>query len=300
VATKTNMNKARRSVLQDWVHDLTFMQQSVLICAVRGPDGIRKDHPVKVLCRYLRRSILICAFDGRVRWSPYEPGGGSFTGPLKLDGNGETEGHLDKFIEVYLRHVDELPHHFQLHFMHAAEILGYKHPDSDVRGFWSGCYAAIVNDAHLRPETEEVMDHRLGDVEEQWRAAEQIIAEGSGTAVFPADAPKRGVTAIRSQLDELLAKGTPCRFNDQNGSWGIAERITASWGEGWRVTWVYGVTSDEKELITQRGDVYTLGCRKLIKVSEEAFAEHSLSRAWSEAQKAVKATVAKSRYEYLE
>jgi len=33
-----------RSVLQDWVHELTFMQQSVLIAAVRGPDGIRKDH----------------------------------------------------------------------------------------------------------------------------------------------------------------------------------------------------------------------------------------------------------------
>lgn len=305
---KLNMNKARRSVLQDWVHGLSFMQQSVLICSVRGPDGIRKDHPVKVLCRYLRRSILICAFDGRIRWSPYEPGGGSFTGPLKLDGNGETEGHIDKFIETYLRHVDELPHHFQLHFMHAAEILGYKHPDGDVRGFWYGVYAAIVNDAHLRPEPEEVMDQRLGDVEAQWRAAEEIIAEGSGTAVFKADAPLMvapkepaiAQSAICSQLEALLEKGVPCRFNDGNGSWGVAERVTASWGEGWRVVWIYGVTSDEQELLTQRGDVYALGCRKLIKVSEEAFVEHSLARAWSEAQKAVKAVVTATPPEFLE
>lgn len=164
-------------MLQDWVHGLTFMQQSVLIASVRGPDGIRKDHPVKVLCRYLRRSMLICAFDGKVRWSPYEPGGGSFTGPLNLKGTGEDEGHLDKFVEIYLRHVDELPHHFQLHFMHAAEILGYKHPDSDVRGFWRACYLAIVNDAHLRPEDEATMDRRLGDVEQQWRDAEVVTAK---------------------------------------------------------------------------------------------------------------------------
>jgi hypothetical protein len=163
---------AHRSVLQDWTNTLSFMMQSVLICATRGPDGIRKDHPVKVLIRFLRRSFLICAFDGKVRWSPYEEGGGSFTGPLNLQGLGPSEGHIDKFPEIYLRHVDELPHHFQLHLMHAAEILGYKHPDDDVRRFWLGFYRAIVNDAHLNPETEEQMDRRLGDNEANWRAAE--------------------------------------------------------------------------------------------------------------------------------
>lgn len=169
-------NTEGRSVMQDWVHKLTFMQQSVLIASVRGPDGIRKDHPVKVLYRYLRRSFMICAFDGKIRLSPYEPGGGSFTGPLNLHGTGEGEGHLDKYVEIYLRHVDEIPHHAQLHFMHAAEILGYKHPDGDVRGFWRAMYLAIVNDAHLRPEPEEVMDKRLGDVEKQWRDAEVVTA----------------------------------------------------------------------------------------------------------------------------
>lgn len=179
----TKPYSAKRSVLQDWTNDLSFMMQSVLICAVRGPDGVRKDHPVKVLIRYLRRSFLICAFDGKVRWSPYELGGGSFTGPLHLnhatepDANAPT-GHLDKFVGVYLRHVDELPHHFQLHLMHAAEILGYMHPDGDVRGFWRALYQAIVNDAHLQPETKEQMEKRLGDNETNWRAAE--LGDGHG------------------------------------------------------------------------------------------------------------------------
>jgi hypothetical protein len=162
----------RRSVLQDWVHELTFMQQSVLIAAVRGPDGIRKDHPVKVLCRWLRRSFLISAFNRCALLDPYEQGGGSFTGPCRND---EVEG-LAHALELYLRSVDEIPHHFHLHFMHAAEILGYKHPVIGIKHWWHTCYLKLVNDAHLYPETEEEMDKRLGDYEEHWRAREEVTA----------------------------------------------------------------------------------------------------------------------------
>lgn len=162
-----------RSVLQDWVHQLTFMQQSVLIAAVRGPDGIRKDHSVKVLCRWLRRSFLLSAFEGVAILDPYASGGGSFTGPCMTD----TVRDLDHALELYLRSMDELPHHFQLHFMHAAEILGYKHPDDSVRGWWNGCYKEIVNDAHLFPESEEDMDKRLGDNETDWRSRQTVLAK---------------------------------------------------------------------------------------------------------------------------
>lgn len=67
--------------LQDWVMNLTIMQQSVLIAAVRGPDTIRKDHVAKLLLRWYRRCILLSAFDKRVITDPYEKVGGSFTGP---------------------------------------------------------------------------------------------------------------------------------------------------------------------------------------------------------------------------
>lgn len=148
------------------------MQQSVLIAAVRGPDGIRKDHPVKVLCRWLRRSILKSAFDGAELSNPYQLGGGSFTGPCFT---GEVKD-LDHAAQLYLRSVDELPHHFQLHLMHAAEILGYKHPTEFTRKWWNKFYLMVVNDGHLFPESENLMDLRLGDSEAGWRAREEVIA----------------------------------------------------------------------------------------------------------------------------
>ncbi len=84
---------------------------------------------------------------------------------------------MDEKVSEYLRYVDELPHHFQLHFMHAAEILGYKHSDFMIRKWWNKTYNRIVNDAHLQPETCARMDWRLGDIESQWRAAEEVTAK---------------------------------------------------------------------------------------------------------------------------
>ncbi len=127
------------TVLQPWVCDLSFMQQSVLIASIRGPDGIRKDHPVKVLMRWYRRCVLYSAFEKVIFTSPFTTGGGSFTGPACLPVTedesfkkyGKHSSHvswedvMNDSVDLYLRSVDELPHHFQLHLMHAAEIIGY-------------------------------------------------------------------------------------------------------------------------------------------------------------------------------
>jgi hypothetical protein len=180
-----------KCVLQDWVLELTFMQQSVLIASVRGPDGLRKDHPSKLLCRWLRRCFLISAFDKGALTNPESPGGGSFTGPsvseedyFRFSWQAWANAGLPKWYGImiikardYLRYVDEMPHHFQLHLMHAAEIMGYKHPEPFVREFWNEFYLMIVNDAHLRPEPEVDMDKRLGDSERNWRAAEVVTAK---------------------------------------------------------------------------------------------------------------------------
>lgn len=160
------------SVMQKWTEELTMMQQSVLIASVRGPDGIRKDHPVKVLCRWLRRSFMLCAFEKIAHNGPLDPCGGSFTGKCQTD----TVKGIDHALDLYMRSVDELPHHFQLHFLHAAEILGYKHPINYIREWWHTTYLRLVNDAHLYPETEEQMDTRLGDSEIEWRAREEVTA----------------------------------------------------------------------------------------------------------------------------
>ena len=45
------------TVLQPWVSGLTFMQQTVLLTAIRGPDGVPKYGPTKMLLRWFRRCI---------------------------------------------------------------------------------------------------------------------------------------------------------------------------------------------------------------------------------------------------
>ena len=168
-----------RPVLQDWVMRLSFMQQSVLIAAVRGPDGIHKEHISKLLCRWLRRCVLISAFDATVLTRPYDvgkPQGGSFTGPSCSATEATWQLAMTTVVAKYLRSVDELPHHFQLHFMHASEIIGYKHPDDIIASWWLSTYIALANDMHLNIETEAEMSRRLGDNEADWRAAEHTPA----------------------------------------------------------------------------------------------------------------------------
>lgn len=168
-----------RSCVQDWVAELPMMQQTVLLTAVRGPDGLPKYHPTKYVLRWYRRCILLSALDGVILTDPYSPNGGSFTGPSldgwRLDNRGRPidehwERGMKDRVTVYLRSLDEVPHHFQLHLLHAVEILGYKHPDERIRAWWHGVYERLVHDMHLWPETEDQLDARLGDSREGWLA----------------------------------------------------------------------------------------------------------------------------------
>lgn len=77
---------------------------------------------------------------------------------------------MDEHVSQYLREADAIPHHFQLHLMHAIEILGYKHPTIRTRLWWFGVYERLVNDLHLHPESEAEMDLRLGDNRSGWLA----------------------------------------------------------------------------------------------------------------------------------
>lgn len=211
------------SVLQHWVGDLKLMQQTVLLTAIRGPDGVPKYGPTKMLLRWYRRCVVFSAMDRRVLADPLDPSGGSFTGPSVtrvrlasefrdrknreaaefnedvVEGGGEpmvisveddrdpwsmphqeliddqlrTEGWeelMHQLVDQYLRELDAIPHHFQLHFLHAAEIVGYKHPVDRVRAWWFQAYTRLVHDMHLWPETEEQLDRRLGDDRSQWLA----------------------------------------------------------------------------------------------------------------------------------
>lgn len=162
----------RRSVLQDWVMALPLMQQSVLLTAVRGPDGVGKYHASKYIVRWFRRAVLLSSFAKRPILNPYEKDGGSFYGPsCEYPGSGKDWAPLmDECAADYVKSLDELPHHFQLHLMHAAEIVGYKHPDQNIRKWWASFYVRLAHDMHLWPETLEQLDRRLGDDRDGWLA----------------------------------------------------------------------------------------------------------------------------------
>lgn len=185
---------------QDWVCQLSIMMQSVLFAAVRAPDGLRKDHPIKVIMRWYRRSVLVSAFDGAALNDPFHKGGGSFTGPFTAEHVSEycitndvpygdvvrywnevweveeKQLYFNKMRHVYLRHVDEMPHHFQLHLMHAAQIVGEFHPIPEIRRWWYEFYLMIVEDAHLLPEPSNLLKLRLSDNEGEWRKREVVTA----------------------------------------------------------------------------------------------------------------------------
>ncbi len=75
---------------------------------------------------------------------------------------------MDGVVAGYLQELDAIPHHFQLHLLHAIQIMGYKHSDPRIRAWWGRVYVRLVEDLHLHPESEKEMDRRLGDSFEGW------------------------------------------------------------------------------------------------------------------------------------
>lgn len=159
-------------VMQPWTESIPFMQQTVLLGAIRAPDNSPKYSPTKMLLRWYRRCILLSAMDGEIITNPHDSRGGSFTGPtfsyVSNARNPDWERALDSFLDDFFATTDSIPIHFFTHFMHAVEIIGYKHPDKRIRNWWHDFYIRMVHMLHLFPETEEQLDRRLGDNRETW------------------------------------------------------------------------------------------------------------------------------------
>lgn len=148
------------SVLPEWMSSLKLQQQSVLILALRGPDGQPKHTPFKHLLRAYRGTILRAARYGRMLH--FGEKADSF---MSLDEFADFDiwsGRVMTFLEDA---ADGSVLHHYTHFMHGAQILGYKHPEEDFRTRWLPTYRAMVDRLHLKPESEEDMDLRLSDWE---------------------------------------------------------------------------------------------------------------------------------------
>lgn len=182
-----------KSVVQEWVGELTMMQQTVLLTCIRGPDGMAKYSSPKYVARWFRRCVVLSAIDGKVLDSPILLGGGSFTGPsIPIDETSFTmeameelfaasmfpwEDSMVKVVDNFVRDEDCIPAHYMAHIRHGAEILGYKHPDERIRKWWNQFYLRLVNLLHLHPESEAELDLRLGDTLEGWQARGDAATE---------------------------------------------------------------------------------------------------------------------------
>lgn len=149
------------TVIRPWVSELPWKQQGVLLCACRGVDGFPKEHVSKPLTRAYRQTLMLCAD------MDLAATGSAFMSTQPLD-----RELADNFMNFQL---DSYPMHWLLHFIHAIEIVGYKHPIPSTRKFWFDLYIRIVKSLHLHPEAEWEMDNRLKD--ERREEEEQLLSK---------------------------------------------------------------------------------------------------------------------------
>jgi hypothetical protein len=148
-----------QSVIQNWLILLPMMQQTVLLSALRGPDGMAKVNIGKNICRHIRRVVLVDASQVQVDrcGTSMVLKQTSFMGPEDDPGN-EIFAYD---VACFIRDWDCLPFHFVMHILHAVEIIGYHHPDEAERDKWGMFYAEMCDALHLGAESVERLDFRL-------------------------------------------------------------------------------------------------------------------------------------------
>lgn len=148
------------SSLKKWVTEVPWMQQGVLVAGIRGCDGLPKEDVSKIIVRGYRALILKSA-----------KGEGSFL--ARTPSNTE----LILAMKQFCQDIDHYSLHFMLHVMHAAEIVGYKHPDRTPRIIWNEFYLELCKTLHVFPESELTMDNRLKDDPEMVKKSEESDSE---------------------------------------------------------------------------------------------------------------------------
>lgn len=145
------------SVLQEWVNEIPLKEAGVVVMALRGPDGVRKEHPSKNVVRAFRAVTMVSGVTGR---------------PLTL---GEDVGEFmqmhrigcpdpamwNETMRLFFAEWDSYNVHFLLHLMHAASIVGFRHPNEMIMKRWWDFYITGCGAAHLMPEVPHLIRYRL-------------------------------------------------------------------------------------------------------------------------------------------
>lgn len=140
------------SVVQPWVNELSWKEQTVLFCALRGPDA-GGTKILKGWTRFIRKTVLENA------------------APKK------TFMQNDPIPDIYMiamtepLALDMLPVHYLGHLMHALQVIAYRHPASADKSDPNRAPGEIARDAylqlcdylHVQRETLADMTIRLAD-----------------------------------------------------------------------------------------------------------------------------------------
>jgi hypothetical protein len=173
-----------QSVTKDWVMELPFRMQSVLMAALRGYDLAKKDDDCKLISRSIRSLVLNNA----------DPTNSFITSDIP-----------DKTIsDRWLWDIDAFPMHFVCHTAHAIEIIGYKHPEEKIRNWYLEYYKKLVKGFHLNFETEAQLDVRLG-----FTTAEEKIRDARDKVL---------TTTIASKVEKVLKRVTKEKWDAGTGT----------------------------------------------------------------------------------
>jgi len=123
--------------------------QALLTTAMRGPDENNKYNAAKAIVRFLRGVVLKPAGDwdhtnnNDFMWGDYA----------------QFAFHAREFWQDH----DKYPHHFIMHLVHSAQVVGFKHPDREISSTWLNFYLEAAASFHMNGETEDQLDKRLND-----------------------------------------------------------------------------------------------------------------------------------------
>ena len=133
-------------VFHEWVLELPWKMQSVLMTATRGPDNFRYPN-VKVVNRWIRKQLFHDA-------DPSNP---------FIDLYGDPDITDDIFLDTIEHELEYVTVHYFGHLVHALEIIAFMHPYLTVRGPASVLYEELCSRIlHLPGEVYEDFMRRLG------------------------------------------------------------------------------------------------------------------------------------------
>lgn len=157
-------SKKSRSILQDWVQELGMRHQGVLVSSVRGCDTAPKEAGSKALTRYFRSAVLNAHCGDPTKAKSF----------IEVPDYDMFKAAEERFFAEW----DSMPLHFAMHFVHAAEIVGYYHPDQcngkgSVAALWYNFYLRACKKLHVNSETKAQLDMRLNADEESFGAQQK-------------------------------------------------------------------------------------------------------------------------------